>query len=65
LDWLRLLNIQVGFHSIDVELPEDVSQDELIKRIDELNNDDKVHGILVQLPLPGHISVCCKCLLIG
>jgi methylenetetrahydrofolate dehydrogenase (NADP+)/methenyltetrahydrofolate cyclohydrolase len=62
---LRLLNIQVGFHSIDVELPEDVSQDELIKRIDELNNDDKVHGILVQLPLPGHISVCRKCFLIG
>ena len=49
---------QVGFHSVDVELPEDASEAEVMKTIDDLNNDPAVHGILVQLPLPSHMNVC-------
>jgi methylenetetrahydrofolate dehydrogenase (NADP+)/methenyltetrahydrofolate cyclohydrolase len=37
-------------------MPKETTEDELIAKIDELNADDKVHGILVQLPLPKHIS---------
>lgn len=47
---------EVGFNSFEITMPESTSEDELIKKIDELNKDDKVHGILVQLPLPKHIS---------
>merc|ERR1719361_2229452 len=47
---------EVGFHSVDKDLPEDVSQDQLLKEIEALNNDPKVHAILVQLPLPKHID---------
>ena len=47
---------QLGFHSVDIDLPDTVSQSELIERIRQLNADDKIHGILVQLPLPKHIS---------
>jgi methylenetetrahydrofolate dehydrogenase (NADP+) / methenyltetrahydrofolate cyclohydrolase len=36
-------------------LPETITEEELLKQIDEFNNDDKIHGILVQLPLPKHI----------
>ena len=38
------------------QLPEDTTQDELLKIIDGLNNNDKINGILVQLPLPNHID---------
>lgn len=37
-------------------LPEDVSQNELLKVIDEVNNDDKIHGVLLLRPLPPHID---------
>ncbi|MCO6450502.1 MAG: bifunctional methylenetetrahydrofolate dehydrogenase/methenyltetrahydrofolate cyclohydrolase FolD [Caldilineales bacterium] len=47
---------EVGIQSFGVDLPEDVSQDELKKLVEELNADPNVHGILVQLPLPGHID---------
>ncbi|MBI4439417.1 bifunctional methylenetetrahydrofolate dehydrogenase/methenyltetrahydrofolate cyclohydrolase FolD [Candidatus Woesearchaeota archaeon] len=47
---------EVGFHSVVVELPEDVSELKLLQQIDSLNQDRKIHGILVQLPLPGHID---------
>lgn len=47
---------EVGFESFGYELPGDISQEELEKLIDELNNDPKVHGILVQLPLPDHLD---------
>ncbi|MDO4813602.1 MAG: tetrahydrofolate dehydrogenase/cyclohydrolase catalytic domain-containing protein [Gemella sp.] len=43
-------------NSIKVELAEDISQEELEKSIEELNQDNNVHGILVQLPLPKHID---------
>ena len=45
-----------GFHSVQHSLPEDVAQDDLLRLIDELNHDDAIHGILVQLPLPGHLD---------
>ena len=46
----------VGIDSISYEMPEDLSEEELLKLIDTLNKDEKVHGILVQLPLPKHIN---------
>jgi len=45
-----------GFHSVQHKVAEDVSQSDVLKLIDELNNDDAIHGILVQLPLPGHLD---------
>jgi methylenetetrahydrofolate dehydrogenase (NADP+)/methenyltetrahydrofolate cyclohydrolase len=45
-----------GFHSVQHTLAEDASQDEVLALIDELNNDDSIHGILVQLPLPKHLD---------
>ncbi len=45
-----------GFHSVQHTLAEDTSQDVVLKLIDELNHDDAIHGILVQLPLPGHLD---------
>lgn len=46
----------IGIRSESYELPDSVSQEELINLIDRLNRDDKINGILVQLPLPGHID---------
>jgi len=46
----------LGFFSIEERLPESASEDELLKLIDKYNNDSKIHGILVQLPLPKHIN---------
>ena len=46
----------IGANSLSYNLKEDSTQEELLKLIDELNNDDKVNGILVQLPLPKHFS---------
>jgi methylenetetrahydrofolate dehydrogenase (NADP+)/methenyltetrahydrofolate cyclohydrolase len=45
-----------GFHSVQHTLAEDVSQADVLKLVDELNNDDAIHGILVQLPLPAHLD---------
>lgn len=47
---------EVGMVDRSVHLPESTSEEDLLKLIDELNNDDSVHGILVQLPLPKHID---------
>ncbi len=46
----------IGMYSVVYRLPETTSEAELIAKIEELNHDDKVHGILVQLPLPKHIN---------
>ena len=46
----------VGIKSFSYELPEETSEEALLGLIDTLNQDDKVHGILVQLPLPAHID---------
>ena len=45
-----------GMESLLIELPASVSEDELLARIASLNEDPAVDGILVQLPLPGHID---------
>lgn len=47
---------QVGFLSDVYALPEATAQDELLSLIDRLNSDPRIHGILVQLPLPRHLS---------
>lgn len=46
----------VGFKSTVIELPIEITEAELLTKIIELNEDSAVHGILVQLPLPSHIS---------
>jgi methylenetetrahydrofolate dehydrogenase (NADP+)/methenyltetrahydrofolate cyclohydrolase len=48
---------EAGFLSRTVRLPVATTQQTLLDLIQSLNNDNKIHGILVQLPLPGHISV--------
>ena len=47
---------ELGFYSVQENLPENVSEEELLKLIDKYNKDPKIHGILVQLPLPKHID---------
>jgi methylenetetrahydrofolate dehydrogenase (NADP+)/methenyltetrahydrofolate cyclohydrolase len=47
---------ELGFHSVQENLPENVSEDELLMLIEKYNRDEKIHGILVQLPLPKHIN---------
>ena len=47
---------QVGFDSTLVKLPAEISQKDLLNKIHELNNDDKIDGFIVQLPLPNHID---------
>ena len=47
---------EVGFYSVVHELPESTTQEELNTLVDSLNVDDKIHGILVQLPLPKHLE---------
>lgn len=48
---------EVGIRSIQINLSKDVTEDVLISKINELNADNSVHGILVQLPIPKHIDV--------
>ncbi len=45
----------IGIQSLSYELPEDTSEEELLALVRKLNEDKNVNGILVQLPLPGHI----------
>ncbi|MDH3746657.1 MAG: bifunctional methylenetetrahydrofolate dehydrogenase/methenyltetrahydrofolate cyclohydrolase FolD [Gammaproteobacteria bacterium] len=45
-----------GFYSVQHSLPADVTEADLLQLIDDLNRDIAVHGILVQLPLPGHLD---------
>lgn len=47
---------ECGITSLDCRKPADISQDELNTLIDTLNDDDTVHGILVQMPLPSHLD---------
>ena len=46
----------VGIRSLSYELPASTTQEELLLLVEKLNRDDSVNGILVQLPLPGHID---------
>ena len=47
---------QAGLHSVLEQLPADLSESDLLARVDALNRDPLIHGILVQLPLPAHIK---------
>jgi len=46
----------VGLHSESHDMPEDASEEMVLNQIEELNQSTKIHGILVQLPLPAHID---------
>ena len=48
--------IDMGMHSEIHEFPATATEDEVLKRINELNANPKIHGMLVQLPLPAHID---------
>lgn len=48
--------VEVGMESVEHKLPVDTKEEDLLSLIDSLNNDDAIHGILVQLPLPSHIN---------
>jgi methylenetetrahydrofolate dehydrogenase (NADP+) / methenyltetrahydrofolate cyclohydrolase len=47
---------EVGIESRDLRLPEDTPEDELLELVAELNADEAIDGLLVQLPLPGHVD---------
>ncbi len=47
---------ELGFHSVQEDVPEDIPEDALLGLIDRYNADPSIHGILVQLPLPGQIK---------
>lgn len=47
---------EVGFYSEEYALPEHTTQEELLALVDRLNADSRIHGILVQLPLPRHLD---------
>ena len=47
---------ELGFHSVQDNQPDSIKEEELLKLIDKYNKDPKIHGILIQLPLPKHIN---------
>ena len=47
---------EAGINSYEISLPENTTEKQLLSEIEKLNKDGNVHGILVQLPLPAHIS---------
>jgi len=47
---------RVGFDSTLINLPESISENELLEKVNELNNDENIDGYIVQLPLPKHID---------
>jgi len=47
---------ELGMHSVTIVMPEDTTEAELLAKVNELNNDESIHGFLVQLPLPKHIN---------
>ncbi len=47
---------ELGFYSVQDNQPETITEEQLLKLIDKYNRDPKIHGILVQLPLPKHIN---------
>jgi methylenetetrahydrofolate dehydrogenase (NADP+)/methenyltetrahydrofolate cyclohydrolase len=48
--------LEAGFDARDVRLPAEISEDDLLRRVETLNSDDGIDAILVQLPLPDHID---------
>jgi methylenetetrahydrofolate dehydrogenase (NADP+)/methenyltetrahydrofolate cyclohydrolase len=47
---------ELGIHSERIDLPADIKESDLLALVEKLNKDPKIHGILVQLPLPKHIN---------
>jgi len=47
---------ELGMKSVTVRMPGDTTQEQLMAKVDELNNDPSIHGFLVQLPLPKHLD---------
>jgi methylenetetrahydrofolate dehydrogenase (NADP+) / methenyltetrahydrofolate cyclohydrolase len=47
---------QTGFHSSLIRFPETVTEEDLLRKIEEINNNDLIDGLIVQLPLPEHIN---------
>ncbi len=47
---------EAGFHSVTERLPASIAQEELLELVERFNADERIHGILVQLPLPDHID---------
>lgn len=47
---------ELGFYSVQEDVAEDVTEEQLLVLIDKYNRDPKIHGVLVQLPLPKHIN---------
>lgn len=47
---------ELGMRSVTIVLPRETSQQELLEKVNELNNDPGIHGFLIQLPLPDHID---------
>ena len=47
---------RVGFESTLIKLPESITENELLEKVNELNNDENIDGYIVQLPLPKHID---------
>lgn len=47
---------QIGFESSLIRYDEDITEEELLSKVLELNSDDQIDGFIVQLPLPGHID---------
>jgi 5,10-methylene-tetrahydrofolate dehydrogenase/methenyl tetrahydrofolate cyclohydrolase len=52
----RRVAAELGFHSLEANLPQDISEEDLVQVIRQYNESDQVHGILIQLPLPSHIN---------
>ena len=48
--------VEVGMNSYEHKMDADTSEEDLLAVVNQLNNDPNVHGILVQLPLPGHLN---------
>lgn len=48
--------VEAGMKSVEHKLDVDTSEEDLLAIVDQLNNDPDIHGILVQLPLPGHLN---------
>ena len=48
--------VEAGMHSVEFRMADDVGQAEMLAKVEELNGDDAIDGILVQLPLPDHID---------
>lgn len=50
------LATELGYYFVHKNFPNEVTQNELIKELEKLNNDDKIDGIIVQMPLPAHLD---------